>query len=40
VLRQKILDFEIYPGTRITETALAEQYGVSRTPIRVLRLKV
>lgn len=33
-LRQKILDFEIYPGTRITETALAEQYGVSRTPVR------
>lgn len=34
LLREKILDFEIYPGTRITETALAEQYGVSRTPIR------
>jgi DNA-binding GntR family transcriptional regulator len=29
-----ILNFELYPGSRITETELAEMFGVSRTPIR------
>ena len=33
-LRKKILEFEIYPGTRITETELAEDFKVSRTPVR------
>ncbi|MHB1187433.1 GntR family transcriptional regulator [Thiobacillus sp.] len=33
-LREMILNFEIYPGSRVTETELAEYFGVSRTPIR------
>jgi DNA-binding GntR family transcriptional regulator len=33
-LRQKILEFEIYPGTRITEAELAATFKVSRTPVR------
>lgn len=33
-LRQKILEFELYPGTRITESELAAGFGVSRTPVR------
>jgi DNA-binding GntR family transcriptional regulator len=33
-LRQKILEFEIYPGTRITEVELANAFKVSRTPVR------
>lgn len=33
-LREMILSFEIYPGTRVTESELAERFGVSRTPIR------
>lgn len=33
-LRQKILEFEIYPGTRITEAELANTFKVSRTPVR------
>jgi len=33
-LREMILNFEIYPGSRVTETELAEHFGVSRTPIR------
>lgn len=33
-LRKKILEFEIYPGTRITETELAADFNVSRTPVR------
>jgi len=33
-LRESILNFELYPGTRVTESELAAQYGVSRTPIR------
>lgn len=33
-LRERILSFEIYPGSRVTETELAEYFGVSRTPIR------
>ena len=33
-LREMILIFEIYPGSRVTETELADYFGVSRTPIR------
>lgn len=33
-LKEMILSFEIYPGTRITESDLATYFGVSRTPIR------
>ena len=33
-LKQKIISFELYPGTRVTEQELAELFGVSRTPIR------
>ncbi len=33
-LREMILSFELYPGSRVTELELAAQFGVSRTPIR------
>jgi len=33
-LRDMILDFELYPGSRVTETELAEHFNVSRTPVR------
>lgn len=33
-LREMILDFELYPGSRVTETELAEMFMVSRTPVR------
>jgi DNA-binding GntR family transcriptional regulator len=33
-LKALILGFEIYPGSRVTETELAERFGVSRTPVR------
>lgn len=33
-LREMILNFELYPGSRITEGELAEKFGVSRTPVR------
>jgi len=33
-LKQKIIDFEIYPGTRITESEIADNFQVSRTPVR------
>lgn len=33
-LREMILNFELYPGTRITESELADMFKVSRTPIR------
>jgi DNA-binding GntR family transcriptional regulator len=33
-LRRMIMDFVILPGTRVTETQLAEHFGVSRSPIR------
>lgn len=33
-LREMILNFELYPGSRVTETELADRFGVSRTPIR------
>ncbi|MBI2938998.1 MAG: GntR family transcriptional regulator [Chloroflexi bacterium] len=33
-LRAAIIDFELAPGERLNERALAEQLGVSRTPLR------
>ena len=33
-IRNMILEFELYPGTRVTETELAARFNVSRTPIR------
>ena len=33
-LKKKIIDFEIYPGTRITESEIADDFQVSRTPVR------
>lgn len=33
-IRQSIIDFDLFPGSRVTETELAEQFNVSRTPIR------
>ncbi|BBP00971.1 GntR family transcriptional regulator [Sulfuriferula nivalis] len=40
VLREMILTFELYPGSRVTETELAEYFEVSRTPIREALLKL
>lgn len=33
-LREMILDFDLYPGTRMTEQELADDFHVSRTPVR------
>lgn len=33
-LKALILGFELYPGSRVTETELADRFGVSRTPVR------
>lgn len=33
-LKEMILSFALYPGARVTETELAEHFGVSRTPVR------
>ncbi|NTV10108.1 MAG: GntR family transcriptional regulator [Zoogloea sp.] len=33
-LRQRIFSHELPPGTWVDETALAAQYGISRTPLR------
>lgn len=33
-LRQSIMNLELYPGSRVTETELAQHFGVSRTPVR------
>ncbi len=33
-LRRAIMDFELGPGARVTETELAETFGISRTPVR------
>lgn len=34
-LRQRIIDGRLAPGSRVTEAALAEALGVSRTPVRL-----
>jgi DNA-binding GntR family transcriptional regulator len=33
-IRQRILDNELAPGTQVLEQALADQIGISRTPVR------
>lgn len=33
-LKTQIMGFELYPGSRVTETELAAHFGVSRTPVR------
>lgn len=33
-LRQGIMNLDLYPGSRVTETELAQRYHVSRTPVR------
>lgn len=33
-LRRAIMDFELAPGARVTETELAVSFGISRTPVR------
>ena len=40
-VRQSIMDKTLAPGTRVTETGLAKQLGVSKTPVReaLLRLR-
>jgi len=39
-LREMILSFELYPGSRVTETELAEMFMVSRTPVREALLRL
>lgn len=39
-LREMILSFELYPGSRVTETELADFFGVSRTPVREALLRL
>ena len=39
-LREMILSFELYPGSRVTETELADFFQVSRTPIREALLRL
>lgn len=39
-LRRAIATMELVPGTPISETAVAEQYGVSRTPVREALLRL
>ena len=34
LLRQRIFSRELQPGSWIDELKLAEQYGISRTPLR------
>lgn len=34
ILKQKIIDKELPPGTRLVDSQLAEEYGISRTPMR------
>lgn len=33
-LKEDIFDFRVLPGDRLTENAVAERFGVSRTPVR------
>jgi len=39
-LREMILSFELYPGSRVTETELADMFQVSRTPVREALLRL
>ena len=41
VLRERIIQDELSPGTRIQEAELCEQFGISRTPLReAIRVRV
>ena len=33
-IKQRIFDFDLMPGTRLAESELAQQSGISRTPLR------
>lgn len=39
-LKEMILSFELYPGSRVTETELADLFLVSRTPVREALLRL
>lgn len=39
-IRQKICDFELIPGTAISDFTLSKQLGMSRTPIRMALQKI
>jgi len=39
-LREMVLSFELYPGSRVTETELADMFQVSRTPVREALLRL
>lgn len=39
-LKEMILSFELYPGSRTTETELADLFQVSRTPVREALLRL
>ncbi len=39
-LRRRILALELAPGADVSETAVAEEFGVSRTPVREALLKL
>ena len=39
-LKEMILNFELYPGSRVTETELAGMFQVSRTPVREALLRL
>lgn len=39
-LREMILNFDLYPGSRVTETKIAQHFGVSRTPVREALLRL
>ena len=34
ILKEKILNKELLPGTRLVDSQLAEDFGISRTPLR------
>ncbi|MBS4209340.1 GntR family transcriptional regulator [Bacillus sp. FJAT-50079] len=40
ILKQKILNLELEPGTRISENEIAEELKVSRTPVREAFMKL
>ena len=40
LLRQKIVDLQLTPGTLLSRAELAERYGISQTPVREALLKL
>ena len=34
ILKEKIIKKELLPGTRLVDSQLAEDFGISRTPLR------